>query len=218
MLKITIIGNNLSYLEFEKALKPFRIFPVSEARKTFSRFDSRRLVEWQEKGYLKKVINKWYLFADIPLTEELGYRIGNCIHHPSYISLQSALSYYSLIPEAVYTQQAITTGKTIRYSTPVGSFSYYHIKPKFYFGYSILKFEGLPVLMAEPEKALLDYLYLSPQIKTTSDITTMRLNATVLRANFDWEKFLQYARVVNSTVLDKRINLVKKSIRNAYTE
>lgn len=177
--------------------------------------DSKRLVEWQKKGYLKKLINKWYLFAEVPVTELLLYRISNCLQQPSYVSLQSAMAYYNLIPEGVYIQQAISTRKTVQYETPVGTFQYRTLSPSHYFGYSILQTNSFPVLMAEIEKALLDYLYLSAHVKTIHDLEAMRLNLAELHRQLDWEKMFHYAEVFASQTLHKRIILLQKMMLHA---
>lgn len=170
------------------------------------------MVEWQQKGYLKKLINKWYIFSEVPLNEFILYRISNCLYHPSYISLESAFSYYNLIPEGVYSFQAVSTIKTITYHTPVGVFYYRNLKPDFYFGYQILHSEELPILMAEIEKALLDYLYLNKQIKTVQDVASLRFNIEELRSKINWEKLFNYAKVFDSDILNKRIKLLKKIV------
>ena len=70
------------------------------------------------------IINKWYLFNETVVDEAILFRINNCIYKPSYVSLESALSYYHLIPEGVYSQQAVTTRKTMNYQTPAGTFKW----------------------------------------------------------------------------------------------
>ena len=138
------------------------------------------------------------------------FRICNCIYQPSYISLESALGFYHFIPEAVYSQQAVTTRKTITYKTTAGTFNYRTLKPSFYFGYRILYKDQLPVLIAEPEKALLDYLYLTGSLNTLKDMKALRINYRELQHIVDWLKIENYARVFNSRTLDKRINHLKK--------
>jgi predicted transcriptional regulator of viral defense system len=217
LLKTAIIGNNISYLQFQKKLRPFQVFSIKDAQKAFSSFDSKRLVEWQKKGYIKKIINKWYIFSDIQLHDELFYRISNCIYQPSYVSLESALSYYQLIPEAVYNHQAVSTRKTITYNTHFGTYNYRTIQPDIYFGYTILRFNELPILMAEPEKALLDLLYLNARLSSWEDIVALRLNVSELRTLIKEEKLMLYADVYKSKVLDKRIKLINKLILDAHT-
>lgn len=217
LLKIVIIRNNLSYEEFRKALIKFKIFSISEVRKTFPQFDNKRLVEWQDKGYIQKLINKWYFFSEIPITEHLLYRVSNCIHHPSYISLESALSYYHLIPEHVYTHQAVSTRKTITYETLVGHFNYRHLKPELYFGYIIIQKEGLPVIIADLEKAILDYLYLNAAVQTKEDIQGLRWNVHEIEAKLNWEKLYAYATIFDSPTLNKRLKALKKTVLDAHT-
>ncbi len=215
MLLLTNIRNILNWIEFRNTLIEFSVFSTGDIKKYFPNFDTRRLVEWQQKKYIQKLINKWYLFSEIPMDEMLLYRISNCLYRPSYVSLASALSHYHFIPEAVYTQQAITTRKTILYKTPAGAFQYRTLKPAFYFGYRVLQKDKLPVLMADPEKALLDFLYLNSSLITIKDMEAVRFNYTELQQTIDWEKVDNYARVFNSATLSSRIKKLKKLSFNA---
>jgi predicted transcriptional regulator of viral defense system len=208
--------NNLTWIEFRNALIVYKVFSTGDAKKYFPDFDTKRLVEWQKKKYINKLINKWYLFAETPVDELLLYRISNCLCQPSYISLQSALGYYHFIPEAVYSFQAITTRKTITYTTTAGTFNYRALKPAFYFGYRMLYKDKLPVLIAEPEKALLDYLYLTGSLNTLKDMQALRLNYTALQQTIDWKKLDDYAKLFNSKTLDKRIKHLKKLSLHAH--
>jgi predicted transcriptional regulator of viral defense system len=205
----------MSYLEFRDALLPFQVFSIRDIEKLFPKFDSRRLVEWQRKGYIRKLVNKWYLFSEIPVDEQLLFRISNCILRPSYISLESALAYYHLIPEAVYTQKAVTTRKTTSYVTPLGAFDFHTLKLTLFFGYSVFHKGSLPVLIAEKEKAILDYLYLNASLRSGEDIKQLRFNYIELHNNLDWEKLGKYQLVFASTTLDKRIKDLKKQLEHA---
>lgn len=185
---------------------------MHDVLKLFPDFDSKRLVEWQDKRYLKKLINKWYVFADEPIDDYFLYLVSNRIYQPSYVSLETALAYYHFIPEAVYTIIAITTNKTIRYSTVIGAFNYRSVKPALYFGYRIHKKTDLPVLIAEPEKAVLDYLYLNSHIRTMADLEGLRFNAEEIKNTVDMQKLLQYSDLYQSATLNKKIKLFKKLI------
>jgi predicted transcriptional regulator of viral defense system len=215
LLKITIIRNNISYISFKDNLSLFKIISIEDIRKIYPNFDSRRLIEWQQKGYLVKLINKWYLFSDVPVNENLLFRISNCLYHPSYLSLESALSFHHLIPEAVYSPQAITTLKSKVYETPVGSFRYRRIKPELFFGYQVLHLDGLPVLMADREKAILDYLYFRAGKTTEAEIEALRLNAYELKQTLDKQKLEQYLAVYASPTLERRIQILNKLISHA---
>lgn len=200
----------MTFFDLRTALLDFKVFSLGDIKKLFPDFDSRRLVEWQQKNYIRKLINKWYVFSEVPIDELLLFRISNCLHRPSYVSLESALSYYNLIPEAVYSQQAITTRKTITYETQVGTFNYRSVKPELFFGYKIIHKDKLPVMIADIEKALLDYLYLTASLKTMKDIEALRFNFMELQNRVDWDKLDKYALVFNSKTLNNRIKGLKK--------
>ena len=119
----------MRFMDFKEKLKPFSVFSLSEIRKVDSNFQRRRLNEWQEKGYIKKVIRGHYIFSDLELEESVLFEIANRIYKPSYISFEIALSYYSFIPESVYIITSASTRKTYRFSTSIGTFTYRMIKP-----------------------------------------------------------------------------------------
>ena len=207
----------MNYLEFLEALHSYQVFSTRDIIKIFPAFDSRRLVEWQQKGYLQKIVNKCYVFSDIPKNEWLKHRISNCIYKPSYISLESALAHYNLIPEAVFAIQNITMQKTMNYQTEVGVYNYRTVKPKLFFGYTVNRIQQLPILMAEPEKAILDYLYLNATIKSLTDIESIRLNQSVVNEIIDWKKFASYTACFESTTINRKAKLLLKIYSNART-
>lgn len=207
----------MNYLSFREAMLPYHIFSTKDVIKQFPDFDSRRLVEWQKKGYLQKLINRWYIFKEIQIDEMLLYRISNVIYKPSYISLESALAHYHFIPEGVYRLEAVASRKTKQFETPVATFNYRNLKEKLFFGYHILYKDNLPIMLAEAEKALLDYLYLSHAIKTEDDIRSLRLNTYEIQQNINWEKLKRYALMFNSSVLDKKIKQLQKLTKHVTT-
>jgi predicted transcriptional regulator of viral defense system len=90
-----------------------------------------------------------------------SYALAQHIYGPSYISLESALSWHGWIPEAVYTISSASSGKSKEFKTPVGAFSYSRVPQKvFYSGVERVTGEtGDVFLMATPLKALTDYVY-----------------------------------------------------------
>jgi predicted transcriptional regulator of viral defense system len=85
------------------------------------------------------------------------FLIANHILGPSYISLDSALSYHGLIPERVYEISSVTTKASRKFSTPAGIFTYTNLRLPYYaFGIQQLRlFEEQNVMIASPEKAYL---------------------------------------------------------------
>jgi len=124
-----------------------RLFKISNRQtlyKKIQRLEKQELVEKLAKGK--------YLFTFSRATD---FEIVNYLYSPSYVSLESALSFYGIITGFPYTITSITTKKPRTIRCRGKDFVYCRILPRFYFGFG--KKEGF--LMAEPEKALLDYIY-----------------------------------------------------------
>lgn len=95
-----------------------------------------------------------------------GYVLAASIYGPSYLSFDYALSYYGLIPEAVYTYTSATfkKRKSKQYTNYFGNYTYQDVPSSvFPFEIKIIKEDEYIYKIASPEKALCDKLYsLSP--------------------------------------------------------
>ena len=122
-----------------------------------------QLTRWQEKGLIIQLKRGIYVLNKMDRkVNSSRFFLANQLLWPSYVSLESALSYYGLIPEAVADITSVSTKKTSRFTNPVGRFVYQRVKPYAFRGYRSYKDEaGLECLIAEPEKALVDFLYLN---------------------------------------------------------
>lgn len=194
------------FLDFKSHFEPFLAFSTQDIRKWDPQFDTRRLVEWQQKGYIHRVVNRWYIFSR-PLTPADLMIISNRIYSPSYISLQWAMSHYRLIPEGVYTITSVTSMKTHDFETDIGTFSYKHVKPALMFGYRLISFANTTYKLAEPEKLILDYMYLNPSINSLDDMESLRLNIPELESLLDGRKLTNYLAMFNNKALEKRVNV-----------
>ena len=103
------------------------------------------------------------------------FLVANRLQHSSYVSLQSALAFYGLIPETVNSTVSITTGRPERLKTPLGIFEFRHIKSNFLFGYQMTDLGDQEALVATPEKALLDLVYLQPGGESPKYLQELRL-------------------------------------------
>lgn len=202
----------MKYIDFKIHFEQFQVFSINDIRKWDPDFDTRRLVEWQQKGYLKKIINRWYFFSDKQFTEELLYLAANKIYAPSYISFESALAYYSLIPEGVYMVTSASSLKTNLFDTSIGQFRYRHFKPEFMFGYRLVEVQGMRFRVAEPEKAVLDYLYLNPGLQSVEDMEALRINSTGLGKITNANRMEEYLSLYKNKALEKRVKVFQKSI------
>ncbi|MFZ7120116.1 MAG: type IV toxin-antitoxin system AbiEi family antitoxin domain-containing protein [Eubacteriaceae bacterium] len=204
----------MKFLELKNELKDFPIFSLNDIKNIDPAFHRRRLNEWQDKGYIKKIIRGYYLFSDIGFDEEILFKISNQIYYPSYVSLESAFSYYNLIPESIYGITAISTRKTYHFNTTFGEFSFRSISPPLFFGYHLIKNKKYHVKIASIEKALLDYFYLHPNLQTASDFDSLRINKEALIEQVNEKKMNEYLKKYNQKKLIKTINNLWRYIKN----
>ena len=115
------------------------------------------------------------------------FLIANCLISPSYVSLQSALTYYDLIPESV--PQVLSLTSKLRSNvkeTPLGSFRYQNIQRGLFLGFHLVKVSvGQFAYLARPEKALLDLIYLTKQGHSAAYISSLRLQ-NLDQLDLDW--------------------------------
>lgn len=202
----------MKYLELREALKSFTLFSIREIRKVDENFHRRRLNDWQEKGYIKKIIRGYYIFSDLELNENTLFEIANKILTPSYVSLEMALSYYQLIPESVHVVTSVSSRKTYKYETPVGLFTFRQIKPVLFFGYALKDYGDKHFKIATIEKAILDYFYLNPHI---SEFDSLRINVDSFWDQINEEKIFIYLDKFSQKRLSRTINRFWRFMKNA---
>ena len=109
--------------------------------------------------------------------------VANVLYEgPSYVSIESALSYYGLIPERTMGMTSVVTGRSKTFRTPIGWFSYKSI-PEDLFPIGVRSVDGY--LMASPEKALCDYLYTRKDLRIYSPKTLASYLEEDVRFDFD---------------------------------
>lgn len=118
---------------------------------------TKYFLEKESKGglFLRLKNGVYSLKTDLPGEEE----IANRLYAPSYISFEYALATYNILPEAPYQITSATTKPTRIFTINGQTFTYFTIKKDAYTGYVLTKKNGRRFLIAEPEKALVDYLY-----------------------------------------------------------
>jgi hypothetical protein len=126
--------------------------------------------------------------TDLPTPEP--FLIANHLRGPSYVTLESALSYWNMIPERAYEISSVTIKTSKLYKTPVGRYSYQQLKTPYY-SYGIKNIKYSPkqtMLVASPEKALCDKVVLTPKIYLRSSkqtreflIEDLRMDSEVLK-------------------------------------
>jgi predicted transcriptional regulator of viral defense system len=202
----------MKILEFLQFFEQKPIFSTNDVERVYPNFDRKNLVRWQKKGYILKLRSNWYALPNLIKNEFDQFLLGNSIYCPSYISLESAFAYYQFIPEGVFTTISISTRKTAFFSNEIGHFRYFNLKPSLFFGFHFPE----NIKMAEPEKAILDYLYLHHEAKTVEDFEGLRWNRAEILAKIDLLKMENYARIFDSAALNSRFATFKKFLHDQY--
>lgn len=105
-----------------------------------------------------------------------GYFLAGSIYGPSYLSFDFVLSYYGLIPEAVYVFTSATFEKrrAKKYTTPFGIFTYRDVPSEAYpLGIRLEKVGDYFYQIAIPEKALCDKLYSVSPVRNKKELQSL---------------------------------------------
>ena len=130
-----------------------------------SAVDTRRqLSRWVRAGRIIPLRRGIYTLASpYRKIDPHPFILANAIKSASYVSLQSALAHYGMIPEYIPVVTSVTTGRPERIETALGIFSSSHIKKSWFSGYRRVEVTpGQMAFLANPEKCLLDLVYLTP--------------------------------------------------------
>lgn len=119
---------------------------------------SKLLARLAESGHLVHLARGLWAFKE--KLEPLALPQYLTSPFPCYVSLQSALYYHDMISQIPAITYAVSIARTKRYKTDLGTVSIHHVHPSFFFGFESLG-KGI-VKIAMPEKALIDFFYLSP--------------------------------------------------------
>jgi hypothetical protein len=167
-------------MNLRRKIKTYTHAPIShnvimEALATYSR-PNDKISEMIKSGELVSLRRGLYVPGpelDLPIPE--SFVIANHLRGPSYVSLESALSYWDLIPERVYEISSVTTKTTKTYQTSLGRYSFQHLTTPYYsFGIrSVRLTEQQTALIASPEKAVCDKIVLTAGVILRSISQTM---------------------------------------------
>ncbi|MDA0772984.1 MAG: hypothetical protein O3C63_08585 [Cyanobacteria bacterium] len=205
----------MKYVDFKSKMANMIVFNKADIHIIAPNFDLNLLSDWQKKQYIRKIRRGYYIFADLELNNHLLSHIANQIYRPSYISFELALSQYGLIPETIVNQTSATSRRTIDFYTPIGGFIYQHLKPSLIFGYRIDTLAKVKVKIAKIEKAVLDYFYLHPDLKTKQDLDDLRFDYEYFIEQADLKLLYRYLDQFNNKALEKRIDNIIRSAHHA---
>ncbi len=203
----------MRFRDFQDHIKDLPLFNLNDIRKFDPGFHRQQLRDWLNRGYIQTLVGGFYLLADIQMDESTLFMLANRIYEPSYISRESALAYYHIIPESVLGVTSISARKTKQFDSHLGRFMYTSIKPVLMFGYSVVtRQKTVKYKMASLEKAVLDYLYWNTRIDSLDDFAGLRWNQQELSILVDNLLFLKYLKIFDNQALDQRVSLLMEYI------
>jgi predicted transcriptional regulator of viral defense system len=202
----------MKFTELKQNLRDLPVFTVNDILLDYPGFRRATLYEWESKGLVTKLRNNKYIFSDFIPHDKDFYFLSNEIYEPSYVSLETALNHYSIIPEAVQTVTAVSTNKTREFDTPVGTFSYSSLAERLFFGYKTLTWDSGSALISYPEKVVLDYLYLNPSADSLEDFESLRWNREILREIIILEQLDDFTSIFDNVALTARVAVLKEYI------
>ena len=195
------------FRELESKIKALPAFNLNDVRKLDPGFHRQQLNYWHNQGTIKPLAGGYYILANRAMDEMVLFMVANKIYEPSYVSLESALAYYQVIPETVLGVTSISSRKTKQYESAWGVFSYRSVKPQTMIGYQVIESTpGIKFKIAYLEKALLDYLYLHSEVQSLADFEELRWNRTQLLGLLDHSIFARYIKLFDKRALENRVN------------
>jgi predicted transcriptional regulator of viral defense system len=208
-------------MDFGSLLKLTGTMPCFDLHLLVQAFDDRRevirvqLSRWMKQGKVIGLRRGIYTLAEMyrrtplapppqsplltPLTPAV---LASELYRPSYLSGLWALAFYDLIPERVVWLTSVTARPPRRFENAFGVFDYRNIKQECFFGYRTESYGGVNIVVAEPEKALLDHWHLTPGEWTTARLEEMRYQHIALVGE---ARLRQYANRFRSPRLDRAV-------------
>jgi predicted transcriptional regulator of viral defense system len=170
--------------------KKVNLFGTSDARNIFNVQNDNTLYKFlqrmEEKKIIRRVANGKYLFM---FGNPSDFEVANYIVSPSYISFESALSFYGILSQFPYSITSVTTKKSVKNVFDDKEYEYSHIDKKFYFSY--IKKDRF--LIATPEKALIDQLYFTAKkLKSSTFLDELDLKSIDKKYFYDILKKYDY--------------------------
>lgn len=188
-------------VQVRKAI-PFEEADTATLRRALSTYASPddKIGDMVRHGELLRLRRGLYAVAPAgrqgPLSTEI---LANRIYGPSYLSMEYALSWHSMIPERVTELTSLCLGRSRTFSTGVGVFSYTSVAQRAYAeGYDLFDLpDGRRFLMAVREKALVDMI-------------ANRRNVSLISMHGMEERLIEDLRIDEETLLDLDIGRVER--------
>ncbi|MBW6471895.1 MAG: hypothetical protein K0B14_02120 [Anaerolineaceae bacterium] len=175
-----------------------------------------QLSRWVKAGKIHQLRRGVYtLAAPHQKQNPHPFLVANRLQTASYVSLQSALSFYGMIPDIVQSTISVTTGRTDRFQTPLGNFEFRHILKEYFRGYRWVDVGGQQAFVAIPEKAILDLIYLQPGGEKPEYIAELRLQNL---EQLDIQELWKQSSFFNKPKMEKAVKVIEMFVKQEYQQ
>lgn len=208
-------------MKYEDFISRFGNLPVIETSILLAEQEDPKALavqisRWQKTGRLIQLRRGVYVLPEFTRKFELNeFYIACVLEKPSYVSLEKALEFYGLIPEAVPVFTCVTTSRPQRLRTPVGVFDYRHVRSSLFWGYRSFVMGRQTAFLACAEKALLDLFYLKQVKVTEAYLSELRLQNL---EKINMKKLMVYAARFQKPKLLKAAGILSAYIRRYRRE
>jgi predicted transcriptional regulator of viral defense system len=137
----------------------------------------RQLDRWVKSGRVVQLRRGVYGLAEpYRKTPPHPFAVANALKKASYVSLQSALAHYGMIPEHVPVTTSVSTRRPEEIANQIGRFIFRHVATHLLFGFGEIEVSrDQYARVASPNKALADLLYLTPGSDRVEYLQELRL-------------------------------------------
>jgi predicted transcriptional regulator of viral defense system len=180
-----------------------------------------QLTRWSKSGRVMQLRRGLYTLAPpFQKVKPHPFLVANLIQRASYVSVQSALAYYGLIPEIVHTTLSVSTGRPEHRETPLGIFEFRHVRTELLRGYRMTELQGLrqpsqQALVATPEMALLYLIYWPPGGDNPAYLRALRLQNM---ERLDMNELCRQAQTFNAPKLQRAVETIAQMAKSETQE
>ncbi|HZH68872.1 MAG TPA: hypothetical protein VFD80_00275 [Flavobacteriaceae bacterium] len=148
------------------------------------KYPKNKISDMEKSGELIRLKKDLYVNNDVAISKEL---IANHLYGISYVSLETALAYYGMIPERVYVVRSMTTKRAKSFETPLGNFEYKTVSEDYFnigLRQEIIE-NQYAFLISTPTKAVCDMIVATPNLRLQSVKAMLNYLMEDLRIDFD---------------------------------
>ena len=196
----------MTFFELYKILKDRACININELYSERRETLFTDLSRWVKSGKLVRIRNSWYCLPETLGSEDALRVIASSIYRPAYISFEYALHFHGIIPEIVATLTCASSNKTNAFHADSRLITYTSLKPKLMYGYYPHAGKEGVTLLARPEKAIVDFLYIHNEYTTPEDMEELRFDEYFMNRELDWDRLCEFVLHSGSKALKERID------------